>query len=287
MLTRTEYPRGVPCWVDLTAPDPNAAMRFYAGVFGWQYVDRTPAGSPGPYHVAQLDGYDVAGVGSLVTGMPPAASWNTYVSVDSADDAAARVAAAGGRVVREPFDVPGTGRMAAFTDPAGAAFRVWEPSDWHGAQRVNEPGTWNFNDLNTLDLEGAKVFYGAVFGWRASEIDFGFEVSTMWQVPGYGDFLETINPGTRDRHDEPGVPDGFSDSVGWMQKLAVDTPTGSTPHWNVTFAVADPDETADRVARLGGTVLVPPFDAGSDVRVTIVRDPHGAAFIASRYGPSL
>lgn len=285
MQTRDEYPVGVPCWIDLDLPDPEGGMRFYGGVFGWTFVDRTSKGSPGPYHVAQLMGGDVAGVGSLVGGRSPVAAWNTYVRVDSAVDAAARVTAAGGKVLSEPAAVPDAGRVAAFADPDGAVFRVWEPTGWHGAQRVNEPGTWNFNDLNTHDTERAKSFYGAVFGWEANTVDFGFEVSTMWRVPGYGDFLEKINPGTRERHDQPGVPDGFSDAVGWMQQLVADTPTGSTPHWSVTFAVADTDAVTDRATSLGGDVVVPPFDAGES-RIAVLRDPQGAAFVVNRYVPS-
>jgi uncharacterized protein len=285
MQTRDEYPVGVPCWIDLDLPDPEGGMRFYGGVFGWTFVDRTPEGSPTPYYVARLKGGDVAGVGSLVGGRPLVAEWSTYVRVDSAVDASARVTAAGGQVLAEPADVSGAGRVAAFADPDGAAFRVWEPTGWHGAQRVNEPGTWNFNDLNTHDTERAKSFYRAVFGWEANSVDFGFEVSTMWRVPDYGDFLEKINPGTQERHDESGVPDGFSDAVGWMQQLAADTPTGVTPHWSVSFAVADTDAVTERATSLGGDVVVPPFDAG-DSRIAVLRDPQGAAFVVNRYAPS-
>ncbi len=55
-----------------------------------------------------------------------------------------------------------------------------------GAQLVNAPGTWNWSDLNTRDLEGAKVFYAAVFGWEADTLDFGGFEATMLRVPGYG-----------------------------------------------------------------------------------------------------
>jgi uncharacterized protein len=285
MLIRHEYPAGVACWVDVSTPDLDGTMRFYGGVFGWEFADRTPSGSSQPYYVAQLDGKDVAGVGSPVDGLPPEPTWHMYVAVTSAEEAAARAESAGGRVIHQPVDLPGAGRTAVLADPAGAEFRVWEAAGRPGAQRVNEPGTWNFNDLNTRDVDAAKVFYGTVLGWRTSTVNFGSETSTMWQVAGYGDFLETINPGTRARHAEPGVPAGFSDAVAWMQVLTAETPTGNTPHWSVTFAVADPDDTADRAAALDGEVIVPPFDASSDVRVAVLGDPYGAAFVVSRYAP--
>ena len=46
--------------------------------------------------------------------------WDTYVSVDDADETATKVREAGGSIVKEPFDVMGSGRMAVFADPEGA-----------------------------------------------------------------------------------------------------------------------------------------------------------------------
>ena len=37
MSERNGYPPGVPCWVDTQQPDPRAAMRFYEGLFGWEF----------------------------------------------------------------------------------------------------------------------------------------------------------------------------------------------------------------------------------------------------------
>ena len=85
-----------------------------------------PARIAGKYFIARLRGGDVAAVGSQPQGGPPQAAWNTYIWVESADEAAAKVLSAGGRVVTEPFDVAGAGRMAVFADPEGAAFCVWQ-----------------------------------------------------------------------------------------------------------------------------------------------------------------
>jgi predicted enzyme related to lactoylglutathione lyase len=55
-------------------------------------------------------------------------------------------------------------------------------------------------------------------------------------------------------------------------------------HWGLTFAVDDADTIADKAAELGGTVLVPPFDAPW-VRMTVIADPQGATFVASKFVP--
>jgi predicted enzyme related to lactoylglutathione lyase len=52
----------------------------------------------------------------------------------------------------------------------------------------------------------------------------------------------------------------------------------------VTFAVDDADATARKAKELGGNVLVPPFDAPW-VRMTVISDPAGATFIASKFVP--
>jgi hypothetical protein len=280
MLERDGYLPGVPCWVDTSQPNPEAAVAFYGGVFGWDFEDVMPPGSAGKYFIARLHGGDVAAVGSQPEGAPPPAAWKTYVWVESADEAAAKVQDAGGRVVTEPFDVMDAGRMAVCTDPEGAAFCVWQAKEHKGARIVNEPGSLNFNGLNTRDAEGAKSFYGAVFGWETLGLGGGVE---MWRLAGYGDFLAQRDPELRERMGESGAPDGFEDVVATLNPIADDQPDVPA-HWGVTFAVDDADATAERAAGLGGQVVVPPFDAPW-VRMTVITDPQGATFTASKFVP--
>ena len=280
MLERDGYLPGVPCWVDTSQPDPKAAVAFYSGLFGWDFEDAMPPGSAGNYFIARLRGGEVAAIGSQAEGGPSVAAWNTYVWVESADEAASKVLDAGGRVVTDSFGVTEAGRMAVVTDPAGAAFRVWQANKHRGARIVNEPGSLNFNGLNTRDVDGAKSFYGAVFGWEPLAIGGGAE---MWRLPGYGDFLEQHDPGLRERMADSGAPAGFEDVVATLNPIADDQPDVPA-HWSVTFAVDDADATAKRAAALGGRVLVAPFDAPW-VRMTVITDPQGATFIASKFVP--
>ncbi len=280
MLERDGYLPGVPCWIDTTQPDPEAAVAFYTGLFGWDFQDAMPPGSAGKYFVARLRGGDVAAVGSHPEGGPPTAVWNTYIWVQSADEAASKARDAGGRVVRDPFDVMGAGRMAVCMDREGAAFCVWQAKEHKGAQIVNEPGSLNFNGLSTRDAEAAKSFYHSVFGWETLGLGEGVE---MWRLPGYGDFLEQSDPGLRERMADSAAPEGFEDVVATLNPTADDQPD-VPPHWSVTFAVDDADATAERAAELGGQVIVPPFDAPW-VRMTVITDPQGATFTASKFVP--
>jgi uncharacterized protein len=298
MPERDGYIPGVPCWVDASEPDPEAALEFYGGLFAWEFEDAMPPDSRGKYFIAWCEspgssifdtsgdrrGGDVAAVRSIPEAAPPRATWNTYFWVDNADQAASKVRDAGGGVVVEPYDFINACRMAVFTDPEGAAFGVWEAKEHKGARLVNDPGALVLNGLNTRDVEGARSFYGSVFGWQTLAIGGGGE---GWALPGYGDYLERYHPAIRKRMAEAGAPEGFEDVVGSINPIADDQP--ETPaHWSVTFAVDDADATAAKAAELGGKVIVPPFDAPWStatytIRVAVLGDPQGATFSASKF----
>jgi predicted enzyme related to lactoylglutathione lyase len=278
MPERDGYIPGVPCWIDTSQPDPQAAVAFYGGLFGWEFEDQMPPDAPGNYFIARLRGGDVAAVSSPPEGAPPTAMWNTYIWVDSVDDTAGKVRDAGGQVVTDPFDVMEAGRMAVFTDPEGAAFCAWQANQHKGAQIVNEQGSLNFNMLNTRDAERARPFYAAVFGWETLSMSGG----NFWTLPAYGDYLEQLTPGIRKMTADIGAA-GFEDVVAAIQLLAAET-DDVPAHWGVQFSTDDADRTAAKAAELGGEVLAQPTDVPW-ARITVLKDPQGATFTASKFVP--
>ncbi len=270
MSRRDHYPPGVPCFVDTLTSDIDAARRFYGGIFGWEFAGPgpMPGDPPGEYHVARLRGGDVAGIGSQPTAPAPAA-WNTHVSVDSVDDAAARAAAAGGMVLMPPFDAAPAGRLAVIADPAGAAICLWEPRLRQGAEIVNEPSAWAMSMLSTDDPDRAETFYGQLFGWQADAFDAGPGMEIwLWRLPGF----------VGGEPEQP-VP---RDVVAAMTRLDPSAGAGAPPpSWGVDFWIADADAAADAAAGLGGAVVTPPHDAGMFRRV-VLADPDGAVFSASQ-----
>jgi len=176
----------------------------------------------------------------------------------------AQVQDAGGRVVTAPFDLPDAGRTALLADPAGAEFSVWQPAGHKGAQRVNEPNAWAMSSLSTPDLDGAKAFYGSVFGWETDTFSAGEISVTLWRLPGY----EGGEP-------EQPVP---------ADVIATAAP-GDAPRWDVDLWVDDPDATAERTVQLGGTVVAGPFDTPIGRRA-VLADPQGATFSISRVVPA-
>jgi uncharacterized protein len=254
MSERDGYEHGVPCWVDTRQPDPRAATDFYTRLFGWE------AETSGEYTFCRLRGRDVA---AITPGESPA--WSTHIWVEDADDTAARVTQAGGRIVTAPSDIPGAGRTALLADPGGAEFSVWQPAGHKGAERVNEPGAWAMSALSTPDLDGAKAFYGTVFGWETDTFEAGDLEVTLWRLPGF----------VGGEPEQPVPADVIATSI----------PDDGPPQWSVDFWVADADATAARASELGGSVIAGPFDMPIGRRA-VLADPQGAAFSISRVVPA-
>jgi len=240
---------GAPTWVDLGTADLEDAKRFYTRLFGW--TADVSGEEYGGYTTFLLNGLPVAGAGPLYGEGQPTA-WSTYVATDSADAVAARVEAAGGKVLVAPFDVMDQGRMAAFLDQAGAPFSVWQPAAMRGAALFDVPGSLTWNELNTHDLEGSKAFYGSVFGWI-------FHDSTMAGLPYV-------------------VGDLNGAAICGMQPMiGEEWPVDLPPHWMIYFAVHDCDRSAEDALALGGQVLQPPTTLPIG-RYAVLEDPEGGIF---------
>jgi predicted enzyme related to lactoylglutathione lyase len=251
MATRTSYLQGTPNWVDLQTNDQDGAKAFYGNLFGWSYDDQPMPQGPA-YSLAKLGDGTVAAIAPQspdmqAAGVPPA--WNTYLAVDSADDAAARVEPAGGTVTMQPFDVMDAGRMTFVLDPTGVAVGLWQAGQHIGATVVNEPGTVIWNELVTDDQAAALPFYEAVVGLTTTRMD----------MPGGGPYT---------------VFEAGDQQVGG----SMSPPTSDVPnHWQVYFAVTDADASARTAGGLGGSVVMAPFDT-SVGRMAVLRDPQGGTF---------
>lgn len=267
MGKRSSYAPGVFSWAELETTNVEASKRFYAALFGWEYTDRE--GPDGAIYVeASLDGGVVAGIQEQRGRRRPdgGASWFNYVTVESADGAAARADELGGEVEVQPVDVARAGRMAAITDPAGALLGLWQPRGDIGAQRMNDPGSLMWNELSTSDPAGASEFYSALFGWRLEPAD------TEGGPP-----LWMIN--------YDGAAGGINGGVRALSRAEIEH--GGRPRWIPFFTVTSAGEAAEAARRAGGSVPWGPAVAlgvGIEVaevptgRIALVRDPEGASF---------
>jgi uncharacterized protein len=257
MSERTRYAPGTPCWVDLATPDLEAAESFYKELFGWEIPELPNSAEMGGYRRAKLNGRDVAGAMPLMQeGQPPA--WSTYVSVDDADAIARAIQENGGTMIAEPMAVATYGRLAIFTDPEGAFFGIWEPADFAGAELVNEPGAFSWNELATRDPEAAKEFYGRVFGWE---------------------FQAEEGPGGMTYN----VAYVGENRVAGMADVSGRLPDEIPAHWMTYFVVESAEGAMEKVEAGGGSVQFGPVDIPPG-RFAMLADPAGAVFAVIAYG---
>lgn len=249
MGARRDYAAGAFSWVELATTDIGAARSFYTGLFGWEIED-VPSPPGVGRAVCRLDGDAVCGLHAVppATG-DPAPEWVSHVTVADADATAHRARSLGGAVVAAPSDVMDLGRMAMLCDPQGAVFAVWRPGARAGAERVNDVGCLCMNELLTPDLDGARRFYGALFGWTTEVAGEGPDGPAMVFARNRGTLNASMFPGT----------------------------DGGPPRWRPAFTVTSADAAADRARALGGTVEVEPvdLDGGS---IAVICDPLGAPF---------
>lgn len=237
---------GTFCFAELSTPDMDAAKRFYGSLFDWTTFDVPSAA--GNYALFRRDGKDVAGLNRSPHGRH---SWLQYISVESTDDTASRAQGLGATLKAAPFDVPGIGRMAMLTDPAGGEIGLWEARGYAGAQLVDDPGAMTWHELAVRDVEAARDFYTALFGWTTA-------ISKV--VPGgYMLFVQ----GER--------------QVGGLIQIGPDWGP-VPPHWQVYFAVDDCAALAAQATALGGCVYYGPQDIPNLGRLVVLGDPGGAGF---------
>ena len=117
------------------------------------------------------------------------------------------------------------------------------------------PGTFSWTDLSTTDQDGAKKFYGELFGWDADD-----------QPVGDGMTYSMMNVA--------GKPVAAISLQNEMQRQS-----GAPPAWNSYVTVASADDAAERAKHLGANVIAPPFDVMDVGRMAVIQDPQGGFFM--------
>jgi predicted enzyme related to lactoylglutathione lyase len=112
------------CWEELMSTDPEAAAKFYAGLFGYT-VDSMDMGPMGTYRILKRGDRQTAGVMGIPKGAPPHSHWLTYINVKDVDASTRNAKEIGGKVLAQPQDIPKIGRFSVLADPTGAAFALF------------------------------------------------------------------------------------------------------------------------------------------------------------------
>ena len=206
----------------------------------------------------EKDGCNVAGLGpthARVAGDGTPVGLEHLPGCDSADEAYQRAVEAGGTGLMEPFDVMTNGRMAYIMDNQGVALGLWQAGEHIGAQLVKEPGALSWSELYVPDVGTATEFLGYVLGLTADAADMGPMSYTLLKV-------------------------GDNAVAGVMEP-----PENVPPCWTVYFGAADVNETAAKVAELGGQVINGPFPTPLG-QMIVAADTAGGVFLVHDYSTS-
>jgi predicted enzyme related to lactoylglutathione lyase len=251
--------RGSFIWYELLTPDPDGAKAFYDALVGWD-IEPEPAGEMDYRMIRRGDGGNAGGVMRLtdeMRGHGARPTWLGYVAVDDVDASVTSIEQAGGKALMPAFDIPDVGRIALVADPQGVPFYVMRPTPPAGNENKvsdvfspDQPGRVSWNELATSDLEAAKKFYPARFGWTLGDV---------MPMGDMGDYQFIT------RH---GVP------LGAMMTAAAE----NQPRWRYYFRVANVDTAKQAVEAGGGAVIHGPQEVPGGDRILIGTDPQGAEF---------
>jgi predicted enzyme related to lactoylglutathione lyase len=244
-------PVGQFCWWSLMSTDVERANRFYRDLFGWTFSTmKFPDHSTSTIYHTGKGGF--ANPVPLEENFPGPSHWITYITVKDVAQACQHAETLGGTVCVPPFDIPTIGRTAVITDPAGAAFHVFEPFQEEGESNMigNGPGEICWMELMVDDPSQVIPFYGDLFGWRFSE-------------------PMDVNGGVYRSFENGG------EKLGGIFKRPADVPP-MPPAWMVYFSVASVDAAAERVKALGGCIMVEKTAIPSTGFFACIADPTGA-----------
>ena len=258
-MSKTEkYKHGTPCWVDLATTDLAGARMFYAGLFGWEYVDEEMGEMDiGVYSMAMLEGSAAAAIYESGPGQmrsDGAAKWNLYISVENLDDVVGRAAANGGAVLAGSRNVGRAGRVAVITDPTDCVVTLWEPGEFAGCGVTSEAGAFAWSEHLSTDRAESVRFFEQVVGVETATAD------EAQPVP-YSSVL---------------VGDKAVSGIMQMPDRMIEE--GVASEWYVYFQVGDFHESAGYVQRHGGRLMAEPGDIAGFGRMVVARDPQGADF---------
>jgi uncharacterized protein len=262
----TEIRHGMPCWFELTSPDPDKSSAFYQGLFGWRRYEL----ELGPDGTCSFFSNEIGCIGAMSSlasqqqSPGSASTWGVYFAVDDCDDSTAKAVELGAKIVVPPTNVNEHCRMSVVADPFGAVCSLWQSEGGGGPYVMFEENAINWVELATPCSAQAREFYAALLGWDYFQ--------TSAEIPGGGPYHELAVGETR---------------CGGIMPMNADWLAPLPPHWWIFIRVSNLEACVAKAQELGGTNPVLAYEVPNVGRMAMIADPTGAKFYVVQLDSSL
>ena len=233
------------CWFGIISTDVDRAKAFYTETLGWKSMVMTMGGTEATIFLANE--VPIAHLASpAMSGVP--SHWNNYFRVKDVDATAKAAKEHGGDIAFPPTDIP-PGRFSIVTSPSGAALSLFHEADPSSENAPDGEGSICWTELHSTDMQ-------ADLKWLSDALGIESESTPMPDGEYY-------------------MLKGENGPAGGAMKQRVE---GAPAFWLSWVAVADVDETLERITRHGGRGLTPIFEDPKVGRMAVVADPTGGPF---------
>ncbi|MEM9546448.1 MAG: VOC family protein [Bacteroidota bacterium] len=218
-------------YADLSTYTPEKTMAFYEAVFGWKYYEANG------YFVAYKDEKQVVGLYETpekFKQMRMPHFWMTYVQVENVEYLVEKAKNLGA-IIEMAYAEKSLGSVALIRDSQGAGFTIYAGDAIENTRTVNEANTLVWNELHVSDASTIIPFYQNLFGWKIKKFSEGY-----YPIFNNGNHISDIYE----------IPN--------QEK-------GKYEYWVSVFAVANLENTKNRIVELGGTIV---FDEGNRILCT-------------------
>ena len=249
-----EFHPGKFIWRDLMTDDIASVKKFYSELFGWTYLD--VGDSDNDYTVVLHEGKPIAGMFKLrnVEEKHRYSQWISYLSISDITQTLNYTKSSGGKIYREPFELPNRGTVSFIFDSQNAVLAFIKSSS--GDPKDGDPvyNEWFWTELWTNDVENSLKFYTELFGYNYKKFD---------------------NRAENKYH--------VLEKEGRPRAGIIKIPFENVkPHWMPYLAVKDPSEIVKRVEQFGGTVYLSSEGIAGN-NAAIIADPSGAVFTVQKW----
>lgn len=242
--------KGEIVWIDLVTNDAKVSKEFFSNLLGWSFNNHDA------YEMALSGTKPVSGIiedKEILKGSKTS-YWVVSASVKDAEATAKEIKSQGGKILSEPFEISGRGKVALVEDPQGAFFSILENSSGDPKASAPRNGEWMWAELWTSNPKEATSFYADVLSVTAKQIG----------DAGTGDYF---------------ILKGDTYEFGGITKIPV---KNEAPIWIPVLRVEDAVATAEKAVKLGGSILISPTTVSGN-KVALIATPSGAPFLVQEW----